>query len=252
MSRKYDQTVSENACSHQNTIDNERDGECVCTDCGLVLSQLYNENRFLRQIPLVSKNTMHDFIRDIGENAHIPDCIVAHALNYFDKIQKLESSKFCSTDVAAFALYESLNKFEVPRLAEEIAFFSGVKLKKILAIESNLTLETYTHDPKHYVSYFCNILNLSYANQLLIGETVDCLNEEIPLGSVRCNCLVALVIYLFCKDREKKVSLKKICETCSISATSVHRVMRQLKKFARELFKKPPLVWIAKHLEKSI
>lgn len=248
------ETFSRNVCGHCTTVDNEKDGEVVCIECGLVLHPLYMTS------PWTSSNspmcTTHqkalDFIRDVGENACIPANVICYAENYYEKIKIKLSPKFKTNTVAAYALYESLNKFEVPRMAEEMEHYSGVKMQHIWQVETSLSLETPLHNPKNYVSHYCNLLNLCYADQVVVCDAVDCINQDNSLGNLRCNCLVGVVIYLFCKEKKKKVTLKKICEKCDISATSIHRVVRQLRESTSQLQKNPTVSWMFRHVKKIV
>lgn len=252
MSDRCGERFSSDVCSHLNVINNWED-ECVCTDCGLVLiEQLYSPQRWLQDATKKQLCGMHSYIQDIGENACIAGNVIAYSQNYYDKIKTKLIRKFQDKAIAAFALYESLNKFEVPRLAEEITHFTGIPSHVFLKLENALPQEISMLNPKHFVHRFCNLIDLSYRDQLQIGYAVDIINNEIPLGNVRCNCLVGVVMYLFCKENEKKKTLKTICETCCISATSIHRVIRQLREFSPQMKKISQLSWMLKHIEKIV
>lgn len=240
------ENVSSDACSHCNTVDTQED-DCVCVDCGLVLSQTQVYNPTTWSTPVCGSDNIHEFIRDVGENACMPGNVVVYAVNYYDKIKAALSPKFPKKTIAAYSLYESLQKFEVPRMAAEIQHFSGVKLKHIWQVESNLNLEQSLNNPTHYVHRFCVMLNFSYADQLTVKNAVEAI-QLLPLGNLRCNCLVAVIIHLFCKEVGKKITLKKICETCDISATSVHRVIRQFSEHSSVISVTPCVSWIGKHV----
>ena len=243
---------STNECSHCNVVDNWED-ESVCTDCGLVLlTQAYSTANWTSAKPYTSSNSIHEYIKDVGENACIAESVIIHATNYYDQIRSTLVKTFQDKHIAAYALYESLNKFEVPRLVEEIEYYSGVKLQKLWEIETSLILETPLNDPKHYVHRYCTMLNFSYADQMFVRDVVERIQTDLPLGNLRCNCLVAVIIYLHCKETKKKITLRKICEICSISATSVHRVIRQLNELRCQIVKTPNLFWMVKHIGKNV
>jgi transcription initiation factor TFIIIB Brf1 subunit/transcription initiation factor TFIIB len=243
------ETVSRDVCSHQQTVDSS-EGDNVCIECGKVLGQVYATPPFFSGFrQFVSPDiSAHEFIRDCGENANMPGCAIKYAENYYSKIKPSLLHRFSKNTIAAYALYESLNIFEVPRMADEIARYTGVCIKDIYKVESNLVLETPLNDPvKHVVSY-CLLLNLSYPEQVAIRQTLESMQDLLPLGGLRSNCLSAVVIYLYCKDAKKKITLKKICETCNISATSVHRVLRQLVPHGVLIKNYPRLHWICNYL----
>jgi transcription initiation factor TFIIIB Brf1 subunit/transcription initiation factor TFIIB len=248
MSNTRARHIPEDACPHINTVD---DGECVCTDCGLVLSQIYLPSvSHLPKFPQKS-NDMREFIRDVGENACMPNNVLLYAENYYDKIKLNLVPSFDKKTVAAYALYESLNKFEVPRMAEEIQYYTGVEIKRIWQVETKLTLEQSMNEPRNYVHRYCTLLDFSYSEQLIVKETVEFVQRELAIGNFRSNCLVAVIIYLHCKESKKNITLKKICETCAISATSVHRVLRQLSELCPTI-NTTCLNWIVKHINRIV
>jgi transcription initiation factor TFIIIB Brf1 subunit/transcription initiation factor TFIIB len=237
MSGARGKTSSTDVCGHQNTVDT-CEGDNVCTDCGKVVGQVYETPPFFMGgcHEFVSPDVdMYEFIRDCGENAKLPPCVMKYAENHYSKIKVVLLKKCSKQSIAAYALYESLNMFEVPRLAEEIAYYTGVSITDIWRVESNLVVETTFDDPaKHIVSY-CQQLNMSYSEQMTLKECVESIQEEGLIGTLRSNCLSAVLIYTYCKYAKKKITLKKICETCDISATSVHRVIRQLTEHSDKI-----------------
>ncbi len=235
-------SVSADGCDHANTIINRED-ESVCTACGLVVFvQLFSS--FLRETPYFKPfNKTHEFMKDVGENAFISDAVITQAINYYDKLSLLFKKKIREETLAAYSIYETLNKHEVPRLAREISYFSGVSESEIWRVEANLTLEIPLSSPQQYVQRYCNLLNLGFKAQEEIIGTVETM-QQLPLGYLRSNCLVAVGILLCCKKNKKRLTLKKICESCNISATSVHRVKRQLQKLKSEVVKIPSLKWM--------
>jgi transcription initiation factor TFIIIB Brf1 subunit/transcription initiation factor TFIIB len=247
MSGALTTNISRNVCSHDITVDTPED-ECVCTQCGLVLLQVYSPTTWTNVPPTdKTKDDTIDYIRDVGDRACISANIVLHAENYYEKIKATLLPKFRKKTIATYALYESLNAFEVPRMAAEIEHYSGVSMKHIWDVESSLSLENSLNDPINYVHRYCVLLNFSYVEQLTVKNTVWSI-QCLPLGNLRCNCLVAVIIYLFCKEEKKKITLRKICETCNISATSVHRVIRQFSNHIAKLQDTPELCWIVKHV----
>jgi transcription initiation factor TFIIIB Brf1 subunit/transcription initiation factor TFIIB len=229
MSRACRQYYPENGCHHTRTVDNDSDGECVCMDCGLVLDQLYT-NPFPNSSLQFNNNDLriNIFIADVCTNACIAQSVVDYASVYYKTLKTSLKTNFKDEEVAAYAIYEALNRMEVPRTAQEIEHFSGVSMKQLFKIEAALSLpKTLNENPSDYVTRYCSLLNMDYSAQTTIQAITNGLQEI--LGNLKCNCAVAVVIYLFCKYHDKKISLKEICSTCCISTTSVHRVIRKLK-----------------------
>lgn len=197
---------------------------------------------------------MTNFIRNVGENGCMPQGAIAYAEAYYEKIKRQVLPAIRSREtVAAYAIYEALNRYEVPRMAEEIEYYSGVKIADIFRVEANLTLEISLNNPRHYVQRYCRLLTLDYSFEARAKETVECMLTFLQLGNLRCNCLVAVAIYLLQRELKKKITLRKICEVCQISATSVHRVIRKLKsEHYQEIESASKLSWMLKHLIRII
>lgn len=188
---------------------------------------------------------IRDFMRNIGENACMASGIITFAESHYEKIRGQLLPKYRSKAVAAYAIYEALNRFEAPRMAEEIQYYSGVDIKDIWQIESALIFEKTLSDPLNYVHRFCQLLNLTFSMEADVKRKLGDMLTHLPIGNLHCNCLVAVVLYLLCKKTKLKLTLRKICDACKISATSVHRVIRNLKEqHFNEITNHEDLLWM--------
>jgi transcription initiation factor TFIIIB Brf1 subunit/transcription initiation factor TFIIB len=222
-------------CQHSKTIDNDREGECVCLDCGLVLERLYMSNDNRQSLDCeTSLLSIYNFISNVCANGCISENMVLHSFNTLKKVKKQLEKKFKDEVIAAYAIYETLNIFGIPRCASEIHFFSGVSIKQIWKVERCLIITKSLNDPTQYVDRYCSELDgLVYFDNNIIKGIVG---NMYGMGGVKSNCLVAVVIYLYCKEKERKISLKKICKICKISTTSVHRVIRNIDvKYVKQI-----------------
>jgi transcription initiation factor TFIIIB Brf1 subunit/transcription initiation factor TFIIB len=236
MSRTCGNDVSEHVCYHSNTVDDERDGTNVCTDCGLVLDTLL--------FPTSTANPRTNegdenykikyFIKDVCANAHIPESICNYSYFFYKKIRKDEVlKKIKNNQLAAFAIYNTLHRFEVPRSLEEISHYTGENIKRVLTIEAEATLTENRNDPTHFVDRFCSLLQLEYFDSNIIKSIVG---NMYGMGNVKTSCLIATCIHLFCREKKRKIMLKTICAVCSVSPTSVHRIMKCLdKKYVKQI-----------------
>ena len=219
----------QDVCNHMQTVENDRDGECTCTECGLVLTPLYYEQHFSDKTNNEIYNEIKEYITDICYNANIPNNVIVASFKYYKELKGNSNLCFNNKILAAYSIYESLNKMEIPRLAEEVAHYAGVKVNKIWRVESTLTLSDPLNEPTQYVERYCTILKIPYSDQKKIKMLIRDIQEKFNLGCLRSNCLVAAVTHLYCLKKKLKLSLKLICTTCSISTTSVHRIIRKLK-----------------------
>jgi transcription initiation factor TFIIIB Brf1 subunit/transcription initiation factor TFIIB len=251
MSRPCAETSGESICSHQNTIDNVRDGEATCLECGKVVEQLFGlADDFCAKDDDLHESEIHYWIKDVCFNACIPNNVISAAENKYKKLREgLRGNKFKCKTLAAYAVYQTLIKFGTPRLVEEIAFYTGISSKEIWRVESIVISQGVMNLSTYYCSRYCSLLQLSHTDSMQVENLVTLIEDDLPVGSVRCNCIVAVVLYLFCKEEKKKISLTKICGTCAISSTSVHRIIRMLREDCREKIEQnPQLCWILKHL----
>jgi transcription initiation factor TFIIIB Brf1 subunit/transcription initiation factor TFIIB len=219
-------------CAHAQTIEDDHTGDYICTECGLVLDCVYSSTYSSHVNTPTAKNLkIKNFLQDVSANAHIPQCITLYAYNMVNKIEerKLQENKKCNLHhLAAYCLYETLQRFEVPRKPEEIEYFTGIEKKHFIEIEkSEVFHETYTQlrvDPTLHVEKYCKDLDLHYFDVNIIRSIVG---NMYGMGSVSTNCLIAVVIHLFCKEMKRKITLKSICEKCCVSTASVHRIIRE-------------------------
>jgi transcription initiation factor TFIIIB Brf1 subunit/transcription initiation factor TFIIB len=235
MFRKREDTVSEDDCSHKNTVEAEHEGDVVCTDCGLVVEPCFSFHASQKYFQdETDYYNVKNFILDVCANAHIPKNICEYSYSYFKKSRRnFSPRKVSNNQLAAFSIYEALQLFEVPRTVEEIQFFTGENVKKFALIESVNTLTNNRNDPTIFVDRFCNLLELEYFDSNLI-KSIVC--NMYGMGNVKSNCLIATCIHLYCKEKKRKILLKTICQICEVSATSVHRIVRQLdKKYVQQI-----------------
>lgn len=245
MFRNCDPFGATDVCNHLQTVENEREGESVCVDCGLVLEPLYIEETFGKTEIQNYFDTTVLFITDVCKNACISDGVIPQAFSSYKKLRQELHSKFRDKDIAAYAIYETLNRLEIPRTAEEIQHFSGVKLKDIWLIEANVTVKTVLSEASSYVNRCCNLLSIEYHDQLFIRKAVNALQNCSQVGSLKTTCCVAVVIYLATKRCCIVLTLKQICEACGISTTSIHRILRKMRKDClQELKESTALCWI--------
>lgn len=239
MSGECKQHFSSDECLHNQTVDDEREGNSICISCGLVLQPIFLETSWETE----KRQSMHFdqdlkgrsrefFFRDLGANAHICESITHDAGLYYDKIKnnlKDHKPKFNDNVLAAYALYETLSKHKVSRSVQEIEYLTGSKPGKMFAVESALNLTETLNCPLHFVSRFCSMLQLSFIDETIIRNIVKNATK-LKLSNMRSQCTVAVIIQLFCKEKRYKITLKKICEICGVSPTNIHTLIRKMDK----------------------
>ena len=237
MSAASGRNIPGDTCLHQQTVDDDREGHSVCLLCGLVLEQLYQQQDRRETLIQTSPEKMREeedpvckFLLDVAAHAEIPKSVISYAMSYLKKIQyqlMWHEPRFSDKTLASYALYETLSRNSISRTAEEIAFFTQCKLTKLWAVESALNLKDTLNHPLDYVERFCTLLDLEFQEMKTIRGIVG---NMFGWGGIRPQCVVAVVIYLYCKELNKKLSLVKICEMCDVSSTNIYAIIRKMKK----------------------
>lgn len=207
----------------------ESDGCDVCTDCGLILQQSLSD--IGGHAPLqVHDFKLRSYISNVCERAHIVDGIIDYTLDYTRKLrQQLRerniSSKFSDQEICAFALYDSLNRFETSHTLEEISAVSGNCSKKLFKIESVLSVRTAFVSPLFFVDRYCGYLSMTFEHIKNVRSIID---NNMHLSHIQPQCLVAACVYKCVMTHNLNFSLKFICECCNVSVGNVKKVYKKI------------------------
>lgn len=232
MSKSRNKDLLGNDCAHRQTIDDDREGNSVCLECGLVLEPIYQPLwQEAADLSIVERNDpIRTFLLDVAAHAEIPQSIVEYSMSYYNKIKRQlqnHQPKFSEQVLASYALYETLSRNNISRSVQEIEFFTSCKATKLWSVESALNLKETLNHPLDYVERFCNALEIKYQDVKIIKGIVG---NMFGLGGIRPQCVVAVVIYLYHKETKNKLPLLKICEICNVSSTNIYAIIRRMKK----------------------
>jgi transcription initiation factor TFIIIB Brf1 subunit/transcription initiation factor TFIIB len=206
---------SESLCQHLNEIIDQRQGDVICTDCGLVLSEVYyKENNFVYN---KSKHEKQNEVDEILERLHLPECFTSDILVDYDKTKT--NKKNC----LIFSIYHTLNKLGFPISLKEISSVTGVSDSKIYDVQ-NVNESVYL-SPEQLLEKFCKILNLNYNAYTVIKESLP---KTLKTGHNPLT-IAATYIHIYCKKNKLKYSMKKIATVCNISCISIQRYLKHLK-----------------------
>lgn len=264
-------------CIHAHIIDDDRTGESICMDCGLVLESLYyhqphttsasepsnsgkrsnspplkhlssigkNEEEEEKLDSLSSRTSMvnaaENLVRNVSANAHICESVTEYAVSLLTTIlnnNNNSSSKGSygmrkADAVAAYCLYTACTNMECPRQMDEIARYCNVSIRKMWEVQKNHGHNCVSPRVKafDYVSRYCSMLDLDYARGCDIVKIAKSAILKRQVGSIKSNCLIAVIIYLYCKEKQLRMPLKRIAETCdNISFTSIFRAIHKMDK----------------------
>jgi transcription initiation factor TFIIIB Brf1 subunit/transcription initiation factor TFIIB len=230
MSRRSNFNISRTACSHSDTIDDDREGTCVCTQCGLVLEQLFQQQQSFAVKDKIDFSNVFCFMKDVCANASIPNCLISYAFDYFKLLKSdmvLKGKRFKDEWLASYALYETLSRHKIPRTVNEMEYFTGVPMQTFWNIESCLSFNDTLNDSQDFVARFCTLLNISYLNAKCIESIVGKMKD---VGEIRSSSIVAGVIYLYCRETACKINLKTICEVCAVSTGNMYKIIQKIEK----------------------
>jgi transcription initiation factor TFIIIB Brf1 subunit/transcription initiation factor TFIIB len=234
MSKGYSRNNETYDCPHSETIDDDREGECICLQCGLVLEPLYQiqkpEATFFTD-PQSDLQEISQFLQNVGAHGNIPQSVLTYTMSYFKKIKKqlVGKKKFKDKDLASYALLETLCRHKIPRTVIEISYLTQTDTNKLFSIETALNInETLSH-PQDYSDRFCTLLGLSFCDSKIIKKIV--LNMcHLGNANARPQTIVALVVYLYCKEKDIIMPLTKICEICSVSSANIYKLARNVQE----------------------
>lgn len=230
MSGSHQQNFSGDACSHSETIEDDHTCELVCTCCGLVLEKIYTQTYFANNfVPDIKLLKTQNHIFDVCENSCISKNIADLTFSRFRELIVLpQFRKTNPNHLAAYALYEILNKEKCPRTSQEISYYTDVPLKTFFKIESSIGQNCILNNPEYYIERFSSLLNLSYKDEKKINEIVGEISKYV--GTVKATCLVATAICIHVKNIKVNITIKEICKTCHVATASIHRSLRTLRE----------------------
>lgn len=205
-------------CQHLSLIEDHREGQIVCCNCGLVTSPL-----FLNQIYNVRPNVFQEDvlteIQHLLDRIHVPIC-------YGNQIESYYSKNFTtkSKNSIVFAVYKVLNELGIPISIKEISNISSVNKKSLNRAqnENNFVIL----DSTALVEKYSKMLGLSFKTTTVIKNNLT----TLPISGHNPNSILASTIYQVCKKLKKKISIKQISLITNVSCISIQRYNNFSKK----------------------
>lgn len=210
-------------CLHINEIEDYKNGDIICTDCGLILDKIFIQHSTDFEMERFSPDK--EYIFEILHRLNIPNIHCSKMLERYKTSIEMENKQNCTntkkSQLLTYAIYEVLNEYGIPISLKDISAVSGIATDKLFSEQScattfplNATLEKY-----------CSILGLSYKDFLKIQSTLPCViqsghNPTTILGSL---------LYKYSKDNSLDLSMKKIAHVLGISTVSIQRYLKKTK-----------------------
>ena len=174
------------------------------------------------------KHSVETFLYDVCDKGNIPLSIIQYTLWYVKQIKtqlKIAQKKFKDTEIVIYALYESLNRHNLPRTPQELQVYSGILPARLWSIENCLQLKTTPCRAIDMIERYCVILNLDFSDIVTMKGIIK---NMFGLGHIHPQCLISVVIYLYCKEAKKDISVRKICQTCGVSTSNMYKILQKI------------------------
>ena len=217
-------------CDHQNIFDDVSTGDSVCTDCGLVLDQIYlpkTETRILN-----SKES----------NGHVPDPEIVDVVdrmcgkcnidnenikrNIFLKLQNCKHA--CLESSVLMCIYTALIESKVPRPLNHLCALTNVDMSKVRLY---LKDKDSFYRPSLMCEYFLHSLNLSYKDVEEIKASVKLFENKSVFSQ---KTLIASCTYIFLRknkrDSHKRITKLQLAKQLGISAMAIYRCVKKINR----------------------
>lgn len=217
---------NKNDCSHFYEVTDERNGDIICTSCGLVLDVLYtnthqSSNKFDEVI--LKKTDIVDYLSEMLSRLNAPFSCLSFIVDMFSKKTKHVSQKDKYL-FASYCCYQTLNDLGIMTSIKMISAVTGYTVEDLSKMNDNNSVIKF--DIHESLEKYCKLLNLSFHDFSLIKKTIPAQQSSghNPLT------IISAAINNYCENYNYKISLKDICNITGISKISVHRYNRNLKK----------------------
>lgn len=247
-------------CEHGIQIEDIRQGDVVCMDCGLVLDKIYTfdlhnsnscfekysqneQNNNKQKINIINNRDFsfaaNDLLITLFDKLHLNESVRNSILQLWEKIKRWyfnRKKKYkCNLEgLVVMALYEGLIKEKVPRPMSHLCQDAGVKPKTVwrwvkLYKEDNLTsckVSPEIFKTSNMLEYFLQPLHLNYQEFIIVKQKV----KEHENCSYAPKTLAAACAYVFLKEtRSSPVSVKKTADILGVSVMSLYRCFKKIK-----------------------
>lgn len=186
-------------CSEVYEVIDEKEGTTICTNCGRVLdSQLFlNYNQ---------KNELNDEF-NAQKNSDAKEILSRLNLSHNNILQD-------NKKVEVKDLYKLINEHSAVSLKD---FCTVTGIKKNAAVKTNRN-SVCSVDIFILLEKYCSLLEIPFTEHTVIKEKI----RNIPYSGHPPLTIIGYFIHTVCK-KNRKLTIKKICETLGISSISIQR-----------------------------
>ncbi len=209
-----------NSCDHKYEVIDQRQGDIVCYDCGLVIDKYYivecDKEEENNDISTFGKN----FVFEMLSRLNVPKSYSSHV---FKKISESKANKNSESFLSSI-IYNTLIELNIPFTIKDIVGVTGISAKKIYKEEKKkkTNKNVVVIDCSDILERACSKLNLSYKDYTLIKEEISKSNTGFNPSTV-----ISAHIYLYCKGKNVKILMKEISSITGISCMSIKRYIKK-------------------------
>ena len=247
-------------CEHRLQIEDVRQGDLVCGDCGLVLDKIYsfepiktdfcsekylqNEENINEQKTNTKKRSDFclrgdDLLVTLFDKLHLNKNTRNSILQLWEKIkrwrfERRKNYKFNLEGLVVMAVYEGLIEEKIPRPMSHLCQDAGVKPKTVWR-----WMKLYKHDislsckvspevfkTTNMLEYFLQPLHLNFLELQFVKQKV----KDHENCSYAPKTLAAACAYVFLKEtRSTPISVKDTANILGVSVMSLYRCYKKIK-----------------------
>ena len=218
-------------------IDNFAEGDIVCKECGLVLSERnHGEAEIIESISTIKTGFIWEFsekIKEICARAHLCEAISSDAIYFFKSFFEFEEIKSIRHDTkAAASIYLSAQYHKAGVMPEDITRVSGVAPDTILRyaeeISCRLKLSIEPIPPHSYLPKFCYALDLEFTEEKIATKIIDSAQEQELLEVRKNEHLAAVALFIAAHITGRPKTKAEITEICPIAMATFRRIYKVL------------------------
>jgi transcription initiation factor TFIIIB Brf1 subunit/transcription initiation factor TFIIB len=244
-------------CPHISRVEDDRVGEEICIDCGLVVSTIYYNSHtyttytntvrpFPIPLPIVPCAVSHrkctlrqkikaDVIRDLCSAVHIEGEQQVQAVRELSEKFQLElvMNKVCfqAQTVHAYAVYHFLQQNKSSFRLKEMAKISGIRVSKLWKLEKIFqSVHAVMNEPEKYVEKMCYFLHLPRNVSIAVVSDRNWNIFKERLISCRPINVAAAIVYKYAREncRNSMSSQKEFCTKIGVNPQSLRQLLKKI------------------------
>jgi len=215
-------------CKHETKLDDWTEGCVVCMDCGEVLEPIF-DNALMKFNPPPDENLnkMTKLAQEFVFNNNLDESILKKGAALFACLftrhkMELKKIKMSEKNILIYCLIDAMTQEEIPYNVDMIYEQLGGARKSYWKI-FNLHRSAHLSKPEHFMNYYKWALQLDYkdySNLMVICTRYEYLDMQ-P------SCLAAGIVYRYCRDMKKNITMKSVSEVLHVSKQSIQKFIRR-------------------------